>query len=76
MVMNGDYIVAGATDDILRSSLIGVCEDSLCAKGKGRESIIRRGWIELIYSATFAHYLAYGLSFVVILHVVPFQERR
>ena len=59
MVLNGDYIYSGATEDFLRESMIDSCMSALDIVSDITTS--RYGWLELVYSATFEHYLAYGL---------------
>jgi hypothetical protein len=61
MVLNGDAIYGGATDDILRSSMISDCQASLLKDNTRNDDAGRVGWLELVYSAIFEHYLAFGL---------------
>jgi hypothetical protein len=61
MVLNGDAIYGGATDDIMRSTMINACQASLMKDVTKNDKAERVGWLELVYSAVFQHYLAFGL---------------
>lgn len=61
MVLNGDAIYGGATDDIMRSTMISGCQASLSTDDTKNDGAGRVGWLELVYSAVFQHYLAFGL---------------